>query len=90
MTASTLTAQSALRNPQFRYRLRTTGHSSVRLGPCEVCTKHASEVFLQVEEQLFDTDDLDPSEVRSDPYTRHECVDLFGHEACLVGARRAS
>ena len=58
---------------QYDYRLKTTGYSSERYGPCEVCGEHCSEVFYQVE---------------SKGGSRHKCRDLFGHETCLVAARR--
>ena len=30
---------------RYVYRIATTGHSSTRLGPCEVCSEHVTEVF---------------------------------------------
>lgn len=28
-------------------RLKSTGHSSQRLGPCQICAEHVSEVFMR-------------------------------------------
>jgi hypothetical protein len=62
-----------------RYRITNTGMSSARLGGCEVCGKHVTDVFHQVEELQY-----------AAGWTRLQCQDLFGHDACLVAARRPS
>lgn len=68
---------------RYVYRIKSTGHSSTRLGPCEVCDVHASEVFLQVEGLTFDND----GELA---VTHYECTDLFGHRNCLIESRRSA
>lgn len=62
----------------YRYRLITTGDSSAKYGPCEVCGKVATEVFHQTEDREYE-----PGQ-----FTGHECKSLFGHRECLMGARR--
>ena len=66
----------------YKYRIKSTGDSSAKFGPCEVCGKHASEVFYQVEERKYTRYD------DSTGWTRYECRDFFGHEKCLRGQRR--
>lgn len=61
----------------FRYRLTSTGSSSAKFGPCEVCGKHATEVFQQVEEVSYEGG-----------WTQHGCSRLFGHTECLVTKRQ--
>ena len=84
---------------EYRYRLTSTGYSSHRYGPCEVCGEHASEVFLQLEARRyhFDADDLasiDDEALRAEikvegwMWTRHNCYSYFGHKLCLIGKRR--
>lgn len=67
----------------LRYRLKSTGGSSEKLGQCEVCNSHASDVFHLTGAILFE---------RSAPYretlgrfgwTHHQCVCIFGHAECL-------
>lgn len=67
---------------QYRYRMRNTGHSSTKFGPCEICGNHVAEVFYQVEGTCYAEDDgsLYP--------TYAGCRSLFGHETCLKNARR--
>lgn len=65
----------------YQYRLSSTGHSSERYGPCEICKLHCSEVFIQAEARTFMSDG-------KPAWTHHECTTLFGHEACLINARR--
>lgn len=78
--------------PRYRYRLASTGHSSAKFGPCEVCGQHASEVCIQTEEKAFQ-----PLVEGDPPEVWEKCPDgiawshngtLFGHEACLVAARK--
>lgn len=64
-----------------RYRLKSTDESSRKFGPCEVCGQHCTEVFYQVESELFDDDGVTRE-------TYHNCRNLFGHRTCLEGARR--
>ena len=68
----------------FVYRLTSTRQSSAVFGPCEVCGRHASEVFIQAEQRPIrlaeGTDSLTYAGCR--PH-------LFGHEACLISKRKA-
>jgi hypothetical protein len=73
---------------KYVYRIKSTGHSSMRYGPCEVCKKGCSEVFYQVEGLTYCTDELDDCGPGKICVTYHECRNLFGHEDCLRGARR--
>lgn len=66
---------------RYVYRIKSTENSSTKFGPCEICGKACSEVFYQVEGKTFDLDG-------QIAITYHECKNLFGHEACLIGARR--
>ena len=68
----------------YVYRIKSTKFSSARYGPCEVCRKDASEVFYQVEQTTYQEDDgtIHP--------TYYGCKNLFGHESCLIGARRSA
>lgn len=83
----------------YRYRLSSTGESSRRFGPCDVCGEHVSEVFLQTEEKRFYIDEgdlamIDDPETRAEwqetgwGWTQHECFDYFGHKECLMEMRR--
>lgn len=65
----------------YRYRLKSTGHNSEKYGNCEVCNKHCSEVFLQVEEKAYIID----NEIC---FTEHGCKSLVGHKECLISARK--
>jgi hypothetical protein len=38
----------------YRYRVRSLEESSSKFGPCEVCEKHVSECFSQVEEEQYE------------------------------------
>lgn len=71
----------------YIYRIENTGSSSARLGSCEVCDKHCSEVFYQVEGRTYLTDTLDDVSNQI-AITHHECRNLFGHEDCLRRSRR--
>lgn len=79
--------EPVLGNPQpgdYRFRLRSTGYSSARYGPCEVCGKHCTEVFLQAARRFFRFDPIptnpcDPEELEG----WAERPGAFGHEACL-------
>ncbi len=68
---------------RYVYRIGTTGHSSARLGVCEVCGEHATEVFFQVEGMTFDNDGVIA-------VTHYECTNLFGHRECLLKSRKSS
>lgn len=66
----------------YQYRLRSTGHSSARYAPCEVCKRHAPEVYIQAEMRFISwTDGTEHHE----GWTYHECrPHTFGHKHCLV------
>ena len=61
----------------YKYAINSTGGSSAKYGNCEVCGKHASEVFLQIEERKY-----------SEGYTHFKCNSYFGHRECLESKRR--
>jgi len=75
----------------YAYRLRSTRHSSRKFGNCEVCDKHATEVFIQVELKAvpwlvsLDSQETDPAR---DSY--RDCSTSFGHRDCLIAAQRAA
>lgn len=66
------------RQPPYRYRLISTGHSSTRYGSCEICGEHCAEVYHQVEERQY----------KPGRFTRYQCSDLWGHKECLESSRR--
>ena len=69
-----------------RYRLTSTGHSSIRFGKCEVCGTHTAEVFHQVEQKLYPRYSEEPQAADAPTgytWTFWRCTDLFGHEECL-------
>lgn len=63
----------------YRYKLKLTRYSSERLGPCEVCGKHTSEVYHQMARKLFTDDEGQFWGV---------IPGLFGHERCLIDVRQ--
>jgi hypothetical protein len=63
-----------------RHRIKSTAANSSKLGACEVCGKHATEVFIQSEERSF----LDDGVVA---WTRQGTQTLFGHRECLLAER---
>lgn len=67
---------------EYRYRLKSIGNSSERYGPCEVCGKHCSEVWFQVEERKY------YNRERGEQFTQHECNSYFGHKECLEAKQR--
>jgi hypothetical protein len=69
--------------PVYHYRLTNTGYSSTRYGNCEVCAKHASEVFVQAEMRDYQRHDGTTSTTYANcrPHT-------FGHRDCLLSLRR--
>ncbi|MFP3248050.1 MAG: hypothetical protein RXR20_26410 [Paraburkholderia sp.] len=70
----------------LRYTLKATGQSSERLGACEVCGQHVSEVYLQRGMKMFER----PTSIaeRRFGWTHHGMTDLFGHADCLVVRRK--
>jgi len=70
--------------PKYRYQLHNTGESSAKYGDCEICGRHASEVWFQTEERTYA-----PLPGETGPFWTHEgCVDLFGHKKCLLSKQR--
>ncbi|MDY4127609.1 hypothetical protein [Peptostreptococcus porci] len=61
----------------YRYILKSTNESSKKYGVCEVCGKHVSEVYHQIEERKY-----------TGGWTQHNCKNLFGHEECLKNIRK--
>lgn len=72
----------------YYYELKSTGASSSKFGPCEVCGEYASEVFLQTEQQTYELDELDIQEGVTSNLTTYGCKDYFGHKECLLKIRR--
>lgn len=77
----------------YRYRLRSTCHSSEKYGPCECCGKHVTEVCHQTEERAYQLRSDEPIRVLGVTtdmigWTHFQCSNLFGHEECLVARRR--
>lgn len=68
---------------QYRYRLTSTGQSSVQLGVCEVCGKAPSEVFLQTEEKHYS---FYYENINYEGWVEHSS--LFGHRDCLLNRRK--
>lgn len=66
----------------YRYRQSNQECSSAKLGNCEVCGLHCSEVWLQTEERFCRL-----SDGRSG-WTQHKCSTLFGHKECLDSKQR--
>lgn len=66
----------------YRYKLSSLNESSNRYGNCDVCGKHASEMFIQTEEKEYTRPDGNKG------WTQHECHQLFGHKECLENKRR--
>jgi hypothetical protein len=74
----------------YHYRLRSTGASSDRFGPCEVCGKRASEIFIQAEMRDIETADcVDRMYATGNGRTYAGCrPHVFGHEECLKSRQR--
>jgi hypothetical protein len=73
---------------QYRYRIKNMLYGSQRYGPCDVCKQHCAASFLQVEERFY-RHFLPDGTLRSEGWTQHQCISLFGHGACLIAKRRA-
>lgn len=55
--------------PEYNYKLTNMGESSTKLGPCEVCGKHVTEVWHLQEEREY---------VRPEGKNRSNVADLRG------------
>ena len=62
---------------KYKYKLISREESSAKYGPCEICGKHVSEVFHQIESRKYE-----------DGYTYAGCKDYFGHKKCLESKQR--
>jgi hypothetical protein len=67
----------------YRYKLSSTEYSSAQYGNCEVCGKHATEVFIQSEERKY----FNPI-TKQESYTFHKCRNYIGHKECLESKMR--
>ena len=76
-----------MKTGKFRYEISSTNESSDKYGKCDVCGKHASEVFHQMEEQYYR---IEHDGKVYEGWTKHECHDHFGHEQCLLAQRRTN
>lgn len=72
---------------QYRYRVVSTGGSSARYGPCEVCKGTCDVVYHQVEERFF-TFQNETTGKKHAGWTSKDCSDLFGHEECVKSRQR--
>lgn len=63
---------------RYVYRIRALRDSSAKFGPCEICGGHVTQIHYQVEGRVYEAGEV----------THHECKNLFGHERCLIEARR--
>ncbi len=66
-----------------RYRLKSTGRSSEYFGVCEVCGRHASDVFIQVPELAVSIHPIGGASRDGWAYKPSG----FGHRSCLLGRR---
>jgi hypothetical protein len=76
-----------MKTGEYRYTINTTEGSSSNYGLCEVCGKHATEVFHQREEQHYK---FDHNGEKHEGWTQHECNSYFGHKECLESKRRSN
>jgi hypothetical protein len=74
-------------NGEYRYTISTTGESSNKYGVCDLCGKHATEVFHQREERHYE---FEHDGEKFEGWTRHNCHSYFGHADCLKGKRRSN
>jgi hypothetical protein len=66
--------------PTYKYKLTSMNNSSTKFGPCDVCNKHAMEVFRQSKSEKH------KSEFHGSTFWTF-ISDLFGHEECLKRGR---
>lgn len=64
---------------EYRYKINSTGSSSIKYGNCEVCKKSVTEVFMQSEEKRF---------VYNNQEYWAKQNNIFGHKECLINKRR--
>ena len=81
---------------KYKYEIKSTGYSSQRYGPCEICKKDVSEVFLQREFRVYKLSERSKEAIESligKPAGEYGEMltgggGTFGHEECLVGIRK--
>jgi hypothetical protein len=67
----------------YGYRMKSLNDGSDRYGVCECCGKPVSTTSYQVEVRLYN--------YNGQPgWTHHLCRSLFGHDHCLIAARRGA
>ena len=66
----------------YKYKIYSTGYSSERFGLCEICNKHVSDVFHQVEGRQY------KSGSGKKGWTRFNCHSLYGHKDCLISQQK--
>jgi hypothetical protein len=67
----------------YRYSLTNQRVTSDKLGACQVCSSHVSEVYHQIEERRFEV-----PEINRIGWTTNKCFSYFGHQQCLESKRR--
>ena len=68
----------------YHYKISSLHSSSDKYGVCEICKKHASEVFCQSEQREF----FNPI-TNNISLTYADCrPHAFGHEQCLISVQR--
>ncbi|MCX4152368.1 MULTISPECIES: hypothetical protein [Paraburkholderia] len=72
----------------YRYRLKATGQSSARLGACEVCGQHVSDVYHLIGSRLVERTYRAHRDPERFGWTRDKCADAFGHFNCLAARRK--
>ena len=70
---------------QYRYDLSSTEGSSQQYGNCDICGKHASEVFIQSEKRHYK---IERDGFYREGWTKNKCNDYFGHKECLESKQR--
>ena len=69
----------------YRYNLKSTEDSSSKYGNCDICGKHATEVFHQMEERHYK---IEHEGQIYEGWTKHNCNNYFGHRECLESKQR--
>lgn len=72
----------------YRYRIKHTLYSSQRYGNCEMCGKFCESVYVQYENVWYDFTDEHPDIPDMRGWSSHKCSTWFGHEKCLLEARK--
>jgi hypothetical protein len=72
-----------LKNRKYSYKLSSTGYGSDKFGPCEVCGGKCDTTYRQAELAEYDYNG-------KTSLTAYGCVDIYGHEKCLIDSRICS